>query len=817
MLGLRNWAIVLIVLIGIGSTVLLSNTLRNDARKGWELEGTNTAQSLSGALLGWLEESYAPISGLAALAENSSELTESEFLNAYDGLESRATAFFLDAVAFIEPVSDGGKQSWHIKYSTNFDGELAPNQILEENTEILRVVRVAENRFGETILGRPITRGNEALHVSPVALAITNGTKNFVIVGLVDYASLVGGLFDLRVPDGVGLKLTGRFPMVDGQSVQQPILHQGSADGVLSVPTRTVSAGAEMVIAWEFDPTFSGGPSEGLANLALISGLVGVAAITLFFAFLLQRNRTITLRVEAATKELSEKEAQLRMTLDNMPGGILVVDSDLNVALVNEHYYKFYGSPDGLDIKGANLRDILRGEIEKGYISGEGEPEEVLENRLATFKSQETETLRDTVKDGRVIQIVRKPAPGGHTISIATDITEIVEARRTEKLLREALDTFSEMIILYDKDERVIFTNNRYHEIYPKSPPKDEITKFTLEGLLRRSLEAGQISHPMAKSDPEAWLKGALESRRNKDGAHGETTHASGQTYYFRNAWTTEGGMILVQIDITERKQAEQKLSDAYNIISHSIDYASRIQRSVLPSDLMLNSSFADHFVIWEPRDVVGGDVYWCYPWGDGVLVVLGDCTGHGVPGAFMTLISTGALDQAISDTTAGDVGELVSRMHRNIQKTLGQDGGQTESDDGLELGACYIDAKKQNLVFSGARFDLFTAREGEVTRHKGSKKGIGYPEVPADQIFEQIVLDVDSSTSFYMTTDGVIDQASDTKRRGFGKKRFQALLASIHQRDMEKQRSEILDAIEAYQGQAVRRDDIAVIGFRFG
>jgi PAS domain S-box-containing protein len=163
--------------------------------------------------------------------------------------------------------------------------------------------------------------------------------------------------------------------------------------------------------------------------------------------------------------------------------------------------------------------------------------------------------------------------------------------------------------------------------------------------------------------------------------------------------------------DITERKLAEQKLAETFDIISSSINYASKIQRSVLPPEESFSSDLKDHFVIWEPRDVVGGDIYWSRMWGDGILIILGDCTGHGVPGAFMTLIATGALDKALTEVPDGNVADLMQRIHQIVQITVGQHGEIGESDDGLELGICYLDSSMNALTFVGSAGDALRNR----------------------------------------------------------------------------------------------------------
>jgi signal transduction histidine kinase len=246
-----------------------------------------------------------------------------------------------------------------------------------------------------------------------------------------------------------------------------------------------------------------------------------------------------------------------------MPGGMMLEDRDLKFVLFNSQYSELFEFPDGLVRVGASFRDALRYQAERGDF-GPGDRDDLIERVVANYQRGEAGNFERTIAgSGRTLQIYVAPTPEDGTVTIATDISDMVESQRGAKLLREALDNFSDMVILYDKDERVVFTNDRYHEIYPNSPPKDEIANFTLEELLRRSLEAGQIAHPLAKTDPEAWLQEALANRRITGEGAGETTHETGRTYIFRHRRTTEGGMILTQTDITERKQAEMDLKAA--------------------------------------------------------------------------------------------------------------------------------------------------------------------------------------------------------------------------------------------------------------
>lgn len=269
--------------------------------------------------------------------------------------------------------------------------------------------------------------------------------------------------------------------------------------------------------------------------------------------------------------------------------------------------------------------------------------------------------------------------------------------------------------------------------------------------------------------------------------------------------------------EILFRKKVEAKLSDALDVITSSIRYASRIQRSVLPPDEMMDALLPNHFVLWKPRDVVGGDIYWAAQWGNGTLVLLGDCTGHGVPGAFMTLISTGALDRALLDVAEGDAAALIQRMHQLIQAALSQTSECRDdgcSDDGLELGICYLPPRGDTLTFSGAGFPLFIGENSGIRMVKGDRKGIGYRAIPGDTVWSNHCLPVTDGQVFYMSSDGIFDQVGGPKRMGFGKKRFRKLLADIRDIPISGQGEAIFKAVAEYQGRETRRDDISAIGF---
>ncbi|MEO5363881.1 MAG: SpoIIE family protein phosphatase [Magnetococcus sp. DMHC-8] len=263
---------------------------------------------------------------------------------------------------------------------------------------------------------------------------------------------------------------------------------------------------------------------------------------------------------------------------------------------------------------------------------------------------------------------------------------------------------------------------------------------------------------------------------------------------------------------VQERTQA---LQETLLIVHSSIQYASRIQRSILPDPDFFRFVLPQHCVVWQPRDVVGGDLYWCRLWGLGTLLVVGDCTGHGVPGAFMTLIANGALGHAINTTPPGQLATLITTMHSNIQEVLGREQSTGSADDGVELGACYLAPGAADLLFVGARFSLFCQDPGQpVVERKGDRTGIGHRYLTGTQLFAEQSLARLPGRRFFLATDGMIDQVGGAKRLGLGKKRFKHLLEQHAQTPIQAVGTRLYEALVAYQGEERRRDDVTIVGF---
>ncbi len=289
--------------------------------------------------------------------------------------------------------------------------------------------------------------------------------------------------------------------------------------------------------------------------------------------------------------------------------------------------------------------------------------------------------------------------------------------------------------------------------------------------------------------------------------------------------------------------QKEQIEVQQQNILD-SIHYASRIQSAILPKPELVEDLFGDHrFILFKPRDIVSGDYFWIGRKNDWKIAVAADCTGHGVPGAFMSMLGTAFLNEIINDPTMDDIhaGEILDKLRENIIKALKQTGAAGEQKDGMDLAMWMYNEKLGKIRFAGANNPLVLVRkdyvDGEIeesdrikiqefvsetngeTYHiiqvAGSKQPIAiYPEMVP---FEEVCLNVKPGDTMYTFSDGFQDQFGGEKGKKFMIKRLKQVFVNIYESPMEEQRGlldhELVDWIE--KGNTEQIDDILVIGYR--
>jgi serine phosphatase RsbU (regulator of sigma subunit) len=249
--------------------------------------------------------------------------------------------------------------------------------------------------------------------------------------------------------------------------------------------------------------------------------------------------------------------------------------------------------------------------------------------------------------------------------------------------------------------------------------------------------------------------------------------------------------------------------------IMHSIDYASVIQRAMLrTSRAALAATLPDAHLVWQPRDVVGGDFYFFARYDDGWFAAIADCTGHGVPGAFMTLISSSTLAQALQTLGPRDPAALIAEVSRGVKTMLGQmegHGDTPESNDGMDAAFLWFDQSARRLSFAGARLSLqlLHPEQDAVLTVDSDRRGIGYVDTPLDFSWTNKVVDVAPGTLLLVTTDGLIDQIGGPKDIAYGKRRIREVLLAQRGASAPQVAEALLDDYQQWQGAQPRRDDL--------
>jgi HAMP domain-containing protein len=230
---------------------------------------------------------------------------------------------------------------------------------------------------------------------------------------------------------------------------------------------------------------------------------------------------------------------------------------------------------------------------------------------------------------------------------------------------------------------------------------------------------------------------------------------------------------------LQQKVEERTKLLHEKNVrIMQSIDYAQRIQSSILPNlEETLGTAAKDYFIIWKPRDVVGGDFYWCKRKGANLYLAVADCTGHGVPGALMTMTASALLDRITENADDNNPSYILQRLNKLLRETLRQDNPDALTNDGLDIGLCLIKPEEDKLVYSGARLALLYCQSGEIYELKGDRQSLGYKDANIDYEFSNKQINLASVTACYLTSDGLIDQNGGSSELGFGSKRFKEII----------------------------------------
>lgn len=248
--------------------------------------------------------------------------------------------------------------------------------------------------------------------------------------------------------------------------------------------------------------------------------------------------------------------------------------------------------------------------------------------------------------------------------------------------------------------------------------------------------------------------------------------------------------------------------------ITDSINYAKRIQQNILTSDSYFKEHTNDFFILFKPKDIVSGDFYWALKHNNKLMVMTADCTGHGVPGAMMSMMGVNYLNEIVNEKGISNPAEVLNQLRADIIKTLNPEGSLVESKDGMDCCLCSYDMDKMRVNYASANNSFYLIRGNEIIISKSNKMPVGaghHAAIP----FDEFVMDIQKDDLIITFTDGYADQFGGTKGKKFKYKQLEELLLTHAHLSLENLKDKLNETIEGWRGQLEQVDDICVIGIK--
>ncbi len=375
------------------------------------------------------------------------------------------------------------------------------------------------------------------------------------------------------------------------------------------------------------------------------------------------------------------------------------------------------------------------------------------------------------------------------------------------------LEQLNNIVLVLDQKIRVTYVSPSVRKILGYQPKE-------LLGNKWWSLTGEEAKVEEIKNNAKNFIAGN-NSSENLSVERKVKTATGGEKWILWNI--SEGpnsSIISIGYDITKRKETEENLAaknrellEKNLEITDSILYAQKVQQSILPNVNKMKKHFTDLFVYYQPKDIVSGDFYWYYKCNNKIYIAAFDCTGHGVPGALVSVIGNALLREIIMKKGIEEPAKILSELDVELDDVLNKDK-EIKTRDGMDIALCRFDLDKRELKYAGAQRPALLIRNGKITELVPNRFPIGY-FYGLEKIFTTTKLLLEKNDQIYLFSDGYTDQFGGEKVKKFNRKRFRTLLLSVENMEMARQEKELRDAFNNWKGKSEQLDDVCVIGIK--
>ncbi|AYB31752.1 PAS domain S-box protein [Chryseolinea soli] len=514
-------------------------------------------------------------------------------------------------------------------------------------------------------------------------------------------------------------------------------------------------------------------------------------------------------KLEEQIEEVNRTQSRMQLLLENASEVITIYEEDESIR---------YISPSVESILGYGQKEMIgRSDIDKVHPDHRDTFREIFRKMKASPEEEVTMQYEYRAKDGSFMWIestgrnlMSNQAIHGFILN-SRDITERRRAEQ-EQRMRSKMQALSENsldLITRLEGESISYINPVIEEYTGKKP-----ASFLNQKVKEVELDSSIL---------EGWLKVVEEVNNTNEKASAEMDFASemGKRVMQVNAIPEFDesnkleSVLVVSHDITERKMIELEIQNKNKKITESINYAKRIQNAILPNSRVINKALPDSFILYKPRDVVSGDFPWFVQIKDDIFIAAVDCTGHGVPGALLSLIGYFLLNDIVRSRKITEPGKILDLLDEGVTTTLRQDEDAT-TKDGMDIALCKINMAAGEVEYAGAHRPLYIMKNGVMDEVKGNKFPIGGGIFKNQTNFTNTKIKLEKGDSIYFSSDGFPDQFGGTEGRKFGPKRTREIIEQVHKLPMQTAMNTFDEQWEGWRGDTKQTDDVLLIGIKF-